>query len=331
MDFILNNNIFKNISYYKKRTIRGNNCNKCLVKPPPSYVRVGRTSRIIVIGDIHGDFLSLLLSLEKGGVINRRGEWIGKTTIVVQLGDQIDKGGRGIAIQRNEYDNPLDELRVIEFMHHLHKLAEKAGGAVYNLLGNHELMNIIGDFTYATPEHIDAFGGEDIRKMLFKPGGAIAKKLACNTNAIMQIGNWVFVHGGLLPQHIQSTPIHSINVQIRDLLLGKINIRHIGKDLHTLLFSETGFLWNRVYSETNVSTPGKCATLNKTLDILNIGKRGGMVVGHTPQSNISSVCDNRLWMADVAMSTAFGSKQSIQDRVEVLEIINDGEIVRAIA
>ena len=146
----------------------------------------------------------------------------------------------------------------------------------------------------------------------------------------MRIGNWIFVHGGLLPNHIESNSIHSINNQIRDLLLGNRDINNISNNFRDLLFSKNGFLWNRVYSGNTNSDFKKCATLNKTLEILNIGKKGGMVVGHTPQTNISSVCDNRLWMADVGMSTAFGNKYESSDRVEILEIINDGEIVRAI-
>lgn len=328
MNFVLDKTIFKSIEYYLTQSKI--ECSKCSIKPPPSYVRVGPKSRIIVIGDIHGDFLALLLSLEKAGLINKKGGWVGKDTIVVQLGDQIDKGGRGVQIQSNIFDNPLDELRVIEFMHNLHYEAKIYGGAVYNLIGNHELMNIIGDFRYATQEHINAFGGESIRKKLFKPGGAIAKKLACNTNAIMRIGNWIFVHGGLLPNHIESNSIHYINNQIRDLLLGNQDIDNISNNFRELLFGTNGFLWNRIYSGDTRSDQKKCSTLNKTLELLNVSKKGGMVVGHTPQSKISSVCDNRLWMADVGMSTAFGNKSKEIDRVEVLEIINDGEIVRAI-
>ena len=51
---------------------------------------------------------------------------------------------------------------------------------VISLLGNHELMNILGDFRYVTDEHIRGFKGSNMRRELFKPGGALARKLACN-------------------------------------------------------------------------------------------------------------------------------------------------------
>ena len=53
--------------------------------------------RIIAIGDIHGDFDALLKALYIGKVINIKGKWIGEETHVVQVGDLLDKGGRGFS------------------------------------------------------------------------------------------------------------------------------------------------------------------------------------------------------------------------------------------
>ena len=37
-------------------------------------------------------------------------------------------------------------------------------GAVYSLIGNRELMNLLGDCRYATEEHIQGFGGIETRQ-----------------------------------------------------------------------------------------------------------------------------------------------------------------------
>ena len=50
-----------------------------------------------------------------------------------------------------------------------------------------------------------------------------------------------------------------------------------------------------------------------------------MVVGHTVKDNITSICNNKLWMADVGMSSAFGNKKNHKERVEILIIHNNGE------
>ena len=41
--------------------------------------------RIAAIGDICGDFEALLLSLSRANIINKKGEWIGGNTKVIQV------------------------------------------------------------------------------------------------------------------------------------------------------------------------------------------------------------------------------------------------------
>ena len=71
--------------------------------------------RIIAIGDIHGDIKKLTYIFVKAKLIKRtvRGNWvwIGKDTYVVQVGDQIDFGGRGVALSDNS-----KELEVLLFL-----------------------------------------------------------------------------------------------------------------------------------------------------------------------------------------------------------------------
>ena len=319
MNFKLDSNIFKGLNYY----INSKKIKKCNYKPPS--VIMYNKKRIIVIGDIHGDMYALLYSLYKAKVINLNGNWIGKDTIVVQLGDQLDKGGRGVEINNSNNNVELEELKIIEFMHDLHFKAMKKHGAVYNLIGNHELMNVLGDFRYVTPNHLSSFGGSDLRQKLFNPGGPLAQKLACNTNGIIQIGSWVFVHAGLLPKHVEKYTIDGINSLVRNILLGNLKINELSLDDYDLIFTNDSLFWNREYSLEN-----NCNKLTKTLNILNIGKKGGMVVGHTIQDRINSICNNKLWMVDIGMSDAFGKKKNKFERIEILEIINDGEIVRSI-
>ena len=47
--------------------------------------------RIIVIGDLHGDWIQTIESLKIANLIDNDNNWIGGNTIVVQIGDQIDR------------------------------------------------------------------------------------------------------------------------------------------------------------------------------------------------------------------------------------------------
>ena len=76
-------------------------------------------------------------------------------------------------------------------------------------------MNVEGDFRYVSPREFKEFGAffkEKIIKIItfhmvmrlekefFRPGGAIAKKLGNSRYSIVQVGSWLFVHGGVSPK-----------------------------------------------------------------------------------------------------------------------------------
>ena len=87
--------------------------------------------RIVAIGDIHGAFESFREILAEAELINRRGHWIGEDAILVQTGDFLDRG-----------DEPIE---IALFLMKLQKEAQRAGGEVIVLLGNHETSNLVGN------------------------------------------------------------------------------------------------------------------------------------------------------------------------------------------
>ena len=100
--------------------------------------------RIIIIGDIHGDIRRFKNILVKANIINNNLEWIANPpeTIILQLGDQIDSMNR---MNNTEWE-VLKDYEMIYFTEHLNIIARAKGGYCISLIGNHELMNIIGDF-----------------------------------------------------------------------------------------------------------------------------------------------------------------------------------------
>lgn len=81
------------------------------------------------MGDIHGDLPALTAILRRAALVDLKGNWIGDDTVLVSTGDLVDRGRDLIAITR--------------FFDQLRPQAEKAGGAVVNLLGNHELSELM--------------------------------------------------------------------------------------------------------------------------------------------------------------------------------------------
>jgi hypothetical protein len=99
--------------------------------------------RIVAVGDVHGDLAGFKKILVEAGVIDGAGAWVGGDTVLVQVGDLIDRGPsmRG----------------TLDFVMALEAAAPKQGGRVVALLGNHESLNLAGDLRYVTPGNYAEF------------------------------------------------------------------------------------------------------------------------------------------------------------------------------
>jgi hypothetical protein len=106
---------------------------------------VGQSSaRIIAIGDIHGSIDGFTSILKVTGLIDANRKWIGGKTQLLQTGDYMDRGAGTRAV--------MDLLMALE------PQARDAGGRAFAVLGNHEVMNLIGETRDATPEIFATFG-----------------------------------------------------------------------------------------------------------------------------------------------------------------------------
>ena len=265
--------------------------------------------RIIVIGDIHGDWEITKKIFLKYKLINSNGKWIAepKDTHVVQVGDILDRGGRPDTI-----GDECSELKIMDFLDEIHEQAQLYGGGVHCILGNHELMNVLGNFNYSGKESVKCFGGTEARKKAFQAGGTIAQRFANTRNTVMKIGKFLFVHGGFSEKHLTKT-IPEINNVMKKFLRG--DSKQYNPSFVDYYMAYNGILWNR---ELSLGSPD-CEKLEKVLNHFNVN---GLIVGHTVQeSGINSKCDNKIWRVDTGMSQAFGTKQNIQ----VLEILDNGE------
>jgi len=99
--------------------------------------------RVVAVGDVHGAYDNFVKVLQMMGLVDEDVHWIGGRAHFVQTGDLLDRG-----IQTRE---------ILDLMMRLEKEAKKAGGRVHALLGNHEVMNMMGDLRYVVPEEYEAF------------------------------------------------------------------------------------------------------------------------------------------------------------------------------
>ncbi|KAH7102743.1 Metallo-dependent phosphatase [Auriculariales sp. MPI-PUGE-AT-0066] len=105
--------------------------------------------RVVALGDLHGDYNNTLEALRLGKVIDSRGNWAGGSTTLVQVGDIFDRAN--------------DTIQIFELLDKLRLQAPLAGGKVLTHIGNHEMMNLLGDWRYVDEAEIETFGGVEKR------------------------------------------------------------------------------------------------------------------------------------------------------------------------
>lgn len=266
-----------------------------------------RVARIVAIGDLHGDLDSTRQALMLAGAIDEADRWIGGKLVVVQTGDQLDRGDQ--------------EQAVLELLDRLQDQASAAGGALHILNGNHELMNARPDLRYVTeggfadfqdavpPAEPDSLllsfePGQRARVAAFRPGARYARLLAERPVILILEGN-VFVHGGVLPMHLDYG-VDRINSEVRQWLLG---LGEAPEFIHT----KESPTWDRTYSDE--VDDADCAQLAEVLQRLDARR---MIVGHTVhEAGVVPFCEGLVWCVDSGLAGYYGAK------IEVLEIIGD--------
>ena len=202
--------------------------------------------------------LAGVVGLERG-----RAVWTGGNTTLVQMGDILDRGDEEIGAPAAPRRPPcrtavaarspdaLGRAGILFLLQRLAEGAEEVGGAVYLLNGNHEILNVSGDFRYVTAGafqesarfgrrleelfgDVEAGGGprgdpsnEDdawetalrTRVGLFAPGGPLAQQFARHSTVLV-VNDTVFAHGGLLPAHV-AYGLERLNAGVSRWMLGE--------------------------------------------------------------------------------------------------------------
>ena len=117
---------------------------------PADTLLAQRPARIVAIGDIHGEYEGFKRILQAAGLADANGRWTGGRTQLIQTGDYTDRGTGTRAV--------LDLLMMLE------QQARRDGGRAFALLGNHEVMNLIGDTRDVTREIFATFADANSEK-----------------------------------------------------------------------------------------------------------------------------------------------------------------------
>ena len=125
-------------------------------------------TRIVAVGDVHGDYEDFVGILQKTGLIDGNRQWIGGSSVLVQTGDLVDRGP--------------DSRKCLDLVMELERQAAQQKGRVITLLGNHEVMTIMGDLRYVDPDDYRAFADEHSEQVRAQAFAAYKKFISAHGN-----------------------------------------------------------------------------------------------------------------------------------------------------
>jgi len=139
--------------------------------------------KLIAISDIEGRFEEFKDFLIANKVMDKHYKWTFGKGHLVTVGDFFDRG--------------LLVTQTLWLIYSLEEQAEKAGGKVHFILGNHDLMNMNNDFRYVRKKYLEnaKLMGQEYYDF-YKPNTELGRWLATK-NILEKIGDYIFVHAGI--------------------------------------------------------------------------------------------------------------------------------------
>lgn len=288
-----------------------------------------KEAKVFVQGDIHGDADKLLENLKRVRLVNNNQEWIGGDKTFIVLGDIIDRGPKSI--------------EAYEFLKKIKTDAEKKGGKVEIILGNHELMTLQGNKTYSEhgngviPEGLSSIDREyafdsfrsqlykDIKSGIIKPAVLVDGKLYSHAgiNGMMQrelAVSWAKRTGDKINlKRMNEILIDEINHQFKNYIEEgnfKRADRELGFGLDEYLYGRSSkkdeSIFKVGHARNGRDTYGGIFWSDSSENNQYAEKSLGIsqVVGHSPKFD-GIVDSNEIVYADTGMSDYYDGAQSM--------------------
>ncbi len=251
---------------------------KKLKTEPYNWAKV---DRIIAVSDIEGEFENFRGILIANQVMDEKYQWIfGKGHLVI-CGDLFDRG--------------KDVAAELWLIYKLEIEAKEQGGYVHTILGNHDIMNLSGDFRYVQPKYFErAIKMGTGYHLLYNSGTELGRWLL-NKNIIEKIGNGLYLHAGISRAVLDlQWPLYKINSDCREYYDKAMQPdKYPDKNMWRLFDGDYAPFWYRGYFLEPRATQG---LVDSTLSFYQVGK---IIVGHDIIDSVSSFYQGKVIGIDV--------------------------------
>ena len=260
-------------------------------------------SKMFVVSDLEGEYEQFKGLLQAAGVIDEKFHWTYDKGHLVVIGDVFDRGAQ--------------VTECLWLLYHLEDQAKDKGGYVHYVLGNHELMNLNGDYRYLNPKYPELARQAGVGYAAFYSGQTELGRWLRTKNVVEKIGDHLFVHGGI-SQYMNrwAPPIDSINL-LAQTYYDKPDSSI--PQLEQILFSDYGPMWYRGYY---LDPQASINQVDSTLQIYRVKK---IVTGHTSVPRISSFFNGKVINVDVPHAKGVSEGLLIENK-QYFRVTKKGEI-----
>lgn len=263
---------------------------------------------VVVISDVHGQFDLFTSLLKDHKVINANLDWIFETGHLVVLGDIFDRGPK------------VTEL--LWLVYQLEQQAEKAGGKVHFILGNHELMVLNNDLRYINEKYIHSSHKMNmVYTQLFAENTFFGQWLRSKP-VMVTINDLLFVHAGISDEFLSAgLTIEKTNQIFYEKIIGKSWDLILNDSISTFMLSENGPLWHRGYFKEIISD-------NEISNILSYFDSNYLIIGHTSMPNIMSLKSGKIIIVDSGIKEGIYGEILIYKKNEFFRGTSNGMVLK---
>lgn len=240
---------------------------------------------MLVLSDIEGNAQFLTAALRELGVTGANGEWTYGTNTLVIAGDAVDRG--------------RDVFSVLWHLYALNLEAQRSGGAVHLVLGNHEQYMLQGNLSRANREHIYALEQLGGQAAAFSADTVLGHWLR-QQPVVIQAGDILITHGGISPDVAAAgLSVPQLNAAMRRYWRGETASTI---ELEAVI-GRAGVSQYRGYFEPDEDLYGRAGAQDVSA-VLNRYNARAVVVGHTQVERITQLFGGQVIAIDVNSDTA---------------------------
>lgn len=260
--------------------------------------------KFIAFSDIHGNFDLFVTLLLQYKVVDQNLNWNFNTNHLIINGDVFDRGDK--------------VTEIFWLIYKLEKQAEKQGGKVHFVLGNHELMVLNRDFRYVNDKYIKTSKIFRTTYDQFFAENTVLGRWLRSKPIMFSINDILFTHAGISQEFVKRKfTIEGVNKKFLDLDY------HLPKDSDQLFLEGTnGPFWYRGYFKDKNFNEYK---LDRILKYFN---KNYLVIGHTTLPNILSLYSGKLICIDSGIKNGEYGEVLIYENNEFFRATPLGNLIK---